>query len=119
MSLEPVEEEPVDDDVVVSVLADEAASALPPCGDPPGPCAKAVWKTFFSSVAWASVSLPDDTSFWIRSSIFDFTSAQRTRALFGGIYYEFSSSFGLRLDLTREWSTVDRSAVHAGFTTRF
>ena len=60
-----------------------------------------------------------DTTESLSSTIFDFTSAQRTRALFGGIYYEFSSSFGLRLDLTREWSTVDRSAVHAGFTTRF
>lgn len=60
-----------------------------------------------------------DTTESLSSTIFDFTLAQRTRALFAGFYHEFSPAFGLRLDLTHEWSTMDRNAIHAGFTTRF
>lgn len=60
-----------------------------------------------------------DSTESLASTVFDFTLAQRTRALFAGVYHEFSPAFGLRLDVTREWSTVDRKAVHAGLTTRF
>lgn len=62
-----------------------------------------------------------DTTESLSSTVFDFTVAQRTRAVFAGVYYEFSPAFGLRLDLTHEWSagTPDRNACHAGFTTRF
>ena len=41
---------------------------------PPGPLAKALANTFCNSLAWSLVSLPDDTSLWMRSSIFDFMS---------------------------------------------
>ena len=41
---------------------------------PPGPFAKAAWKTPCNSVAWSLVSLPDDTSFCMRSLILDWIS---------------------------------------------
>lgn len=48
----------------------------PPPGPPlpPGPLAKVLLNTFCNSVAWSLVSLPDDTSFWMRLSIFDLMS---------------------------------------------
>src|ERR1700761_8958828 len=41
---------------------------------PPGPLANAFWNTLCNSVAWSLVSLPEDTSLWIRSLIFDLMS---------------------------------------------
>jgi YaiO family outer membrane protein len=62
-----------------------------------------------------------DTTESLSSTVFDFTVARRTRAIFAGIYYEFSPVFGLRFDLTHEWAagSPDRNAFHVGFTTRF
>jgi len=53
--------------------------------------------------------------------VIDFTRRLRTRAVFGGIYYEFSPVLGVRFDLTHEWaaSLPDRNAVNASLTTRF
>uniref|UniRef100_UPI0038F7297F hypothetical protein n=1 Tax=Streptomyces europaeiscabiei TaxID=146819 RepID=UPI0038F7297F len=47
-------------------------------GGPPAPLAppeNVLENTFFSSLAWSLVSLPLDTSLWIRSSILDFISS--------------------------------------------
>ncbi len=57
----------------------------------------------------------------LSSSVFDFTRELRTRAVFGGIYREFSSTLGLRIDLTHEWAAgqPSRNAFHAGIVTRF
>lgn len=57
----------------------------------------------------------------LSSSVFDFLSELRTRAVFGGIAHDFSPAFGLRLDFAHEWTIglPDRNAFHAGFTTRF
>src|SRR5271165_1615771 len=80
MLLASVEDES-EDDAVELVVEDESVVddvlSVPSLGGggPPGPCAKAAWKTPFSSVAWSLVSLPEDTSFWMRSSIFDLMSA--------------------------------------------
>jgi len=75
MLLVSVEDESVEDEVV-ELVSDDASSVdddesvLSLGGGPPGPCAKVAWKTPLSSLAWALVSLPEDTSFWMRSSIF-------------------------------------------------
>ena len=58
-------------------LDDESSDGGGPGGGPPappGPCAKVALKTSFSSVAWSLVSLPEETSFEIRLSIFDLRS---------------------------------------------
>lgn len=62
-----------------------------------------------------------DSNESLSSTVVDFTRELRTRAVFGGIYYEFSPVFGVRLDLTHEWAggLPDRNAVNASFTTRF
>lgn len=74
---------------------------------------------------------PSDTWRWsvgyadahesLSSTVFDFTRDLRTRTLFASGYRAFSSTLGLRLDLTREWteSAPARHALHAGVTTRF
>jgi len=74
---------------------------------------------------------PSDASRWhlgysdtyesLSSTVFDFTSKVRTRAVFAGLYREFSPSFGLRLDAAHEWTAAgpDRNSLHAGFVTRF
>jgi len=85
MSVEEVSEDEVvelvshEEVVVELVVEDESVvddvESVPSLGGggggPSVPWANADWKTPFSSVAWALVSLPEDTSFWIRSSIFD------------------------------------------------
>lgn len=57
----------------------------------------------------------------LSSTVFDFTRELRTRAVFAGLSCDFSPTFGLRLDATREWTAglPDRHALHVGFTTRF
>ena len=57
----------------------------------------------------------------LSSTVFDFTRQLRTRAVFVGAYREFSSTLGVRVDLTRESTTSlpARSALHVGITTRF
>ncbi|MCW5547510.1 MAG: tetratricopeptide repeat protein [Opitutaceae bacterium] len=62
-----------------------------------------------------------DSNESLSSTVIDFTRELRTRAVFGGIYYEFSPVFGVRLDLTHEWAggLPDRNAVNASLTTRF
>lgn len=57
----------------------------------------------------------------LASTVFDFLAERRTRAVFGGLHYEFSPAFAVRLDLTHEWAAglPDRNAFHAGLTTRF
>ena len=74
MSLVALEDVSVEDEVV-ELVSDDASSVdddesvLLLGGGPSGPCPNVAWKTPFSSVAWALVSLPEDTSFWMRSSI--------------------------------------------------
>jgi YaiO family outer membrane protein len=62
-----------------------------------------------------------DSNESLSSTVVDFTRELRTRAAFGGIYYEFSPVHGIRLDLTHEWAggLPDRNAVNVSFTTRF
>ncbi len=62
-----------------------------------------------------------DTNESLSSTVFDFTRKVRTRAVFGGLYREFSPALGLKLDAVREWSAAgpDRNSLHAGFVTRF
>lgn len=62
-----------------------------------------------------------DTEESLTSTIFDFTREWRTRAVFAGAAREFSSTLGLRLDLTHEWSegAPDRNGVSLGVVTRF
>lgn len=62
-----------------------------------------------------------DTYESLSSTVFDFTRELRTRAIFVGAYREFSSTLGLRLDLTHEWtvSLPSRNALHVGVVTRF
>lgn len=57
----------------------------------------------------------------LSSTVFDFLAERRTRAVFGGLHYEFSPALAVRLDLTHEWAAglPDRNAFHVGFTTRF
>jgi hypothetical protein len=74
---------------------------------------------------------PSDTLRWhlgfvdsyesLASTVFDFSRRLRSRAVFGGIYREFSPSLGLKLDAVHEWTagTPDRNSLHAGFVTRF
>src|SRR6516165_9222693 len=66
----------LEDELLLS-LDDESSEGGGPGGGPPappGPLAKVALKTSFSSVAWSLVSLPEETSFEIRLSIFDFRS---------------------------------------------
>jgi YaiO family outer membrane protein len=55
------------------------------------------------------------------STVFDFTRELRTRTVFANVSHWFSSTFGLRLDLTREETenVPERHALHVGVTTRF
>lgn len=74
---------------------------------------------------------PSDTLRWhlgysdtyesLSSTVFDFTRKLRTRAVFTGLYREFSPAFGLKLDAVHEWTATgpDRNSLHAGFVTRF
>jgi hypothetical protein len=68
------------DEEVESVLLVLDESLLPSGGGGGGPAPSALLEkvlanTFFSSLAWSLVSLPLDTSFWMRSSILDCISS--------------------------------------------
>lgn len=62
-----------------------------------------------------------DSNESLSSTFIDFTRRLRTRAIIGGVYYEFFPILGLRLDLTHEWAAglPDRNAIHVGITTRY
>lgn len=62
-----------------------------------------------------------DASESLSSTIFDFTRDLRTRTLFGSVYRNFTSTLGVRLDLTHESTEglPTRNALHVGVTTRF
>lgn len=74
---------------------------------------------------------PSDTRRWwvgyadgresLSPTLYDFTSALRTRTVFAGTQREFTPTIGMRVDLTREWSSgpADRTAIHVGIITRF
>ncbi|MBA3849453.1 MAG: hypothetical protein C0502_05585 [Opitutus sp.] len=57
----------------------------------------------------------------LSSTVFDFMRDLRTRTFFGGVSHAFSSTLGVRVDLTRESidGVPDRRAIHVGLTTRF
>jgi hypothetical protein len=66
------------DEEVESVLLVLDESLLPSGGGGGAPALleKVLENTFFNSLAWSLVSLPLDTSFWMRSSILDCISSE-------------------------------------------
>jgi hypothetical protein len=73
-----LEEESVEDVESVLVVLDESLLPSGGGGGPPAPFAlleKVLENTFFNSLAWSLVSLPLDTSLWMRSSILDCISS--------------------------------------------
>lgn len=57
----------------------------------------------------------------LSATLIDYTRELRNRAVFAGIFREFSPALGLRLDLAHEWTpgTSARNTLHAGLVTRF
>lgn len=57
----------------------------------------------------------------LSATIYDYIRELRNQAIFGGLFHEFSPTWGLRVDLSHEWSpgAPARNTLHAGFTTRF
>jgi YaiO family outer membrane protein len=57
----------------------------------------------------------------LSSTIVDYVRELRNCAVFAGVYREFTPSFGVRLDLSHEWSpgTYGRNNLHVGIVTRF
>lgn len=72
-------EDELDEELSVLLVLDvELELSLLPSGGgggAPAPLENVLANTFFSSSAWSLVSLPLDTSFWMRSSIFDCISS--------------------------------------------
>ncbi|HEY0863887.1 MAG TPA: YaiO family outer membrane beta-barrel protein [Lacunisphaera sp.] len=54
-------------------------------------------------------------------TIIDYTREVRNRAVFAGVFREFSPTLGLRLDVSHEWTpgSPARNTLHAGLVTRF
>jgi hypothetical protein len=73
--LDEESDEEVEDVESVLLVLDEALLPSDGGGGPPALPENVLAKTFFSSLAWLLVSLPFDTSFWMRSSILDCISS--------------------------------------------
>ncbi len=57
----------------------------------------------------------------LSATLIDYTRELRNRAVFAGLFREFSPVFGVRLDFSHEWSpgSPARHTLHVGLVTRF
>jgi hypothetical protein len=73
--LDEESDEEVESVLLVLLVLDESLLPSGGGGGPPALPEKVLANTFFNSLAWSLVSLPLDTSFWMRSSILDCISS--------------------------------------------
>lgn len=73
--LEEESDEDVESVLAVLLVLDELVLPSGGGGGPPALPENVLANTFFNSLAWLLVSLPFDTSFWMRSSILDCISS--------------------------------------------